>query len=77
MMPPIVALGIKNEPQGPPPLDFAKGQAFAVLNPGQSETATIQLESGTSYAFFCFIPDRGTAGPPHTAKGMLIEQKIS
>ncbi len=59
----------------PPPLDFTKGIGTAVLGPGQRLVTTLDLPVG-DYVLICFIPDSGTAGPPHLAKGMLQELKL-
>lgn len=65
------------EPPGPPPVDFEKGLATAVINPGQRVIVTLDLQAATNYVLLCFLPDKGTAGPPHVAKGMLAEARIS
>jgi hypothetical protein len=69
------AFASEGEPQGPPPVDFEKFVGTAVLGPKQSLVTTMNLPAGT-YAMFCFMPDPGTAGPPHVAKGMLQELKV-
>lgn len=63
-------------PEGPPPVDFEKAVGTAVVNPGQRIVATMNLQKGT-YVVVCFMPDKGTAGPPHLTKGMLTELKVS
>lgn len=70
------ALTSDKEPAGPPPLDFEHGLASAVIDGGQTIAITWDLKPGT-YALLCFMPDKGTAGPPHVAKGMLAELKVS
>lgn len=68
-------LASEEEPQGPPPVDFEGGVGSAVIDPGEFVDITLDLEAG-SYALICFMPDRGTAGPPHIAKGMITELKV-
>lgn len=70
------ALLSEEEPEGPPPIDFENVVATAVVNPGQRMVVNIRLGKGT-YAVVCFLPDKGTAGPPHATKGMLTELKVS
>lgn len=53
---------------GPPPFEDAGG--IAAISPGSSATFTVNLESGSSYAFICFVPDPAT-GAPHAALGMV------
>lgn len=62
---------------GPPPVDI-ENQAISssVMDGGKSEVITANLEAGT-YAFFCFISDKQTGGPPHVAKGMVSEVEVS
>jgi uncharacterized cupredoxin-like copper-binding protein len=71
------ALSEEGDPTGPPPVDFSKAVVGAVLDPGVQEFFTADLQAGTTYALICFIPDKGTAGPSHAAKGMLVELKVS
>lgn len=59
-----------------PPVDFEKGTFTAVFGPGDSGVMTMNLKAG-DYAVICFMPDKGTAGPPHVAKGMIKELKIT
>lgn len=58
-------------PDGPPPVDFARGSVTAVLEGGDSQITELYLDSG-KYAFICFVSDRA-GGPPHAAKGMINE----
>lgn len=67
----------EEEPSGPPPIDFDKAATSAVIDPGQSVVVTFELQAGTNYLLACFLPDKGTAGPPHAAKGMIAEEKIA
>ena len=60
----------------PPPVDFEKGSFSAVAGPGQTIVYDLDLAPG-HYAILCFMPDPGTAGPPHALKGMLDEFTIS
>lgn len=59
---------------GPPPVDFEKSTATAVLDGGTKQVAELTFQKG-KYAFLCFIPDRA-GGPPHVAKGMIQEVTI-
>ncbi len=59
----------------PPPLDFENSVALQALDAGQSEVTTVNFKPGR-YAFVCFLNDRA-GGPPHFAKGMLQEVKVS
>lgn len=68
-------LASEGEPQGPPPADFDKRVPTAVLGPSQALVTTMNLPAG-DYAVICFMPDPGTAGPPHVAKGMVQELKV-
>jgi hypothetical protein len=69
------ALLSEEEPEGPPPVDFEKAVATPVVNPGTRMVANIPLTKGT-YVVVCFLPDKGTAGPPHAAKGMISELQV-
>jgi hypothetical protein len=60
----------------PPPVDFEKGSFSAVAGPGDEIVYDIDLQAG-HYAILCFMPDLGTAGPPHAMKGMIDEFTIS
>jgi hypothetical protein len=62
-------------PEGEPPVDFESGVGTTVISSGRTEVVELDLKAGT-YALLCFMPDLGTAGPPHLAKGMLVELKI-
>lgn len=64
------------EPTGPPPIDFEKGFASTVIDPGRKMVVETDLVAG-EYVFACFMTDRGTAGPPHVAKGMIADVKVS
>ncbi|HUQ40228.1 MAG TPA: hypothetical protein VM030_08735 [Acidimicrobiales bacterium] len=70
------ALTSQEEPTGPPPIDFEKSVFTAVVSGGKSMVVDATLAAGT-YALLCFMPDKGTAGPPHVAKGMLVELKVA
>lgn len=65
-----------NGPSGPPPFDMEKSVELAVIGHGQSEVVPLQLEAG-KYVMLCFMPNYGTAGPPHAAMGMVQEVDIS
>ena len=64
-----------NDQSGPPPVDFEKGVQVSALDPGQSEVAQVNFAPG-DYAFVCFLTDHA-GGPPHLAKGMIKEFKVS
>jgi hypothetical protein len=66
------AFASQGPPTGPPPVDFEKSIGSAVAGPGESIVYKANLEAGR-YAAVCFLPDPGTAGPPHVVKGMLTE----
>jgi plastocyanin len=59
--------------KGKPPLR-KNGQATAVVEAGEGQTVTFDLEPGR-YAFYCFISDR-QGGPPHIFKGMIDEFEV-
>jgi hypothetical protein len=62
---------------GPPPLDIENAVVEStVIDGGKSELVTANLEPG-KYAFFCFISDKQTGGPPHVVKGMVSEVEVS
>jgi hypothetical protein len=63
-------------PSGPPPFDESKAVELAVLAHGQSEVVPVNLTSG-KYVMLCFMPNYGTAGPPHAAMGMVQEVDIT
>ncbi|MCA1830922.1 MAG: cupredoxin domain-containing protein [Actinobacteria bacterium] len=73
----VKAAVLSENASGPPPVDLEESQTAAVIAPGQTLTVSLTLAHGTHYAFLCFIPDRGTAGPPHVAKGMLVEKDVA
>jgi hypothetical protein len=62
------------EEKGPPPLIEKGTQATAVLEGGEAQLVTLDLDPGR-YALFCFITDRN-GGPPHALKGMVDEVKV-
>lgn len=57
--------------KGKPPLSEKGTQATAVIEGGEAQLVTLDLEPGR-YAFYCFISDR-QGGPPHALKGMVDE----
>jgi hypothetical protein len=69
------ALLSEEEPEGPPPVDFENAVATPVVSPGHRMVANMRLGKGT-YVVVCFLPDKGTAGPPHATKGMIAELKV-
>jgi plastocyanin len=60
--------------KGQPPLDPETSQSTAVIEGGESQLVTFDLEPGR-YAFYCFITDR-QGGPPHALKGMVDEIEV-
>lgn len=60
--------------KGEPPLSEEGTQATAVLEGGEAQLVTLDLEPGR-YAFYCFITDR-QGGPPHAFKGMIDEVEV-
>ncbi len=63
----------KNQ-KGKPPLSEEGTQTTAVIEGGESQLVTFELEPGR-YAFYCFITDR-QGGPPHALKGMVDEIEV-
>jgi hypothetical protein len=59
---------------GKPPLSEKGTQATAVVEGGESQIVTLDLEPGR-YALYCFITDR-QGGPPHAFKGMIDEVEV-
>jgi len=68
-----VEQAIKTE-KGAPPIEEKGIQGTAVIEGGESQLATLDLESGR-YALLCFISDR-QGGPPHALKGMVAEVEV-
>ncbi len=64
----------EGEASGPPPLDFEGGVGTAVLEGGTKQVTPLELKRG-KYALVCFISDR-KGGPPHVAKGMVVETTV-
>jgi hypothetical protein len=62
------------EEKGPPPLIEKGTQATAVLEGGEGQLVTMDLDPGR-YALYCFITDR-QGGPPHALKGMVDEVEV-
>jgi hypothetical protein len=60
--------------KGEPPLREKGTQSTAVLEGGEGQAVTFDLEPGR-YAFYCFISDR-EGGPPHVFKGMVDEIEV-
>lgn len=59
----------------PPPVDFQNATGAEAIDNGKAMVTTMTFKKGT-YAFVCFITDRA-GGPPHFAKGMIQEVKVS
>jgi hypothetical protein len=62
------------EEKGPPPLEEKGTKSTAVLEGGEAQLITLDLEPGR-YALYCFITDR-EGGPPHALKGMVDEVEV-
>jgi hypothetical protein len=60
--------------QGAPPLEEKGTKSTAVLEGGEAQLVTLNLEPGR-YALYCFITDR-EGGPPHALKGMVDEVEV-
>jgi hypothetical protein len=60
--------------KGKPPIAEEGGFETAVIEGGESQLVTTELEPGR-YAFFCFISDRD-GGKPHALKGMVDEIEV-
>jgi hypothetical protein len=65
----------EGEPVGPPPINFEAGVGTAVIDRGNAEVATLNLQAG-KYAMVCFVNDRA-GGPPHFTMGMLQEATVT
>jgi hypothetical protein len=68
------ALTFFKSEKGKPPLSEKGTQATAVIEGGEAQLVTLDLEPGR-YAFYCFISDR-QGGPPHAIKGMVSEIEV-
>ena len=62
-------------PSGPPPVDFQKGYASAVIEKSEGSMLTELTLSAGRYAMICFLTNRA-GGPPHIMKGMINEVVI-
>jgi hypothetical protein len=60
--------------KGKLPLEAKGSQSTAVVEGGESQVITLDLEPGR-YVLYCFISDR-TGGPPHVVKGMVDEVDV-
>jgi len=60
--------------QGAPPMEEKGTKSTAVLEGGEAQLVTLDLEPGR-YALYCFITDR-EGGPPHVFKGMVDEVEV-
>jgi hypothetical protein len=68
-----VEQAIKSE-KGQPPIDEEGTKNTAVLEGGEGQLITLDLEPGR-YALLCFISDR-QGGPPHALMGMVDEVEV-
>jgi hypothetical protein len=68
-----VERAIKSE-KGQPPIEEEGIRGTAVLEGGEDQLVTLDLEPGR-YALLCFISDR-QGGPPHAVKGMVDEIEV-
>jgi hypothetical protein len=60
--------------KGKPPFDEKSFQSTAVLEGGEGQLVTLDLEPGR-YVLFCFVTDR-QGGQPHALKGMVDEVEV-
>lgn len=60
--------------EGEPPLEEKGTESTAVLEGGEGQLVTMDLEPGR-YVLYCFITDR-EGGPPHVFKGMVDEVEV-
>jgi len=60
--------------KGKPPLKEKGTQTTAVIEGGEDQLVTLDLEPGR-YVLYCFISDR-QGGPPHVFKGMVDEVEV-
>lgn len=60
--------------KGQPPFDEEGFQSTAVIEGGEAQLVTLDLEPGR-YVLFCFISDR-EGGPPHALEGMVDEVEV-
>lgn len=60
--------------KGKPPISEKGTRSTAVLEGGEGQLVTLDLEPGR-YALYCFITDRD-GGPPHAFKGMIDEVEV-
>jgi len=60
--------------KGKAPLEEKGSQSTAVIEGGEGQVITLDLEPGR-YALYCFISDR-EGGPPHALQGMVDEVEV-
>lgn len=60
--------------KGEPPLEEKGTRSTAVIEGGEGQAVTLDLEPGR-YVLYCFISDR-QGGPPHALKGMVDEVEV-
>jgi hypothetical protein len=60
--------------KGKPPIEEEGTQSTSVIEGGESQIVTLDLEPGR-YILYCFISDR-QGGPPHALKGMVDEVEV-
>ncbi|HUR84939.1 MAG TPA: hypothetical protein VMY78_06300 [Solirubrobacteraceae bacterium] len=68
------AFSSDEEPEGPPPVDFAKSVGTVVIDGDIAQNITLDLAAGR-YAVICFLSDR-KGGKPHVAQGMIEELTV-
>lgn len=62
---------------GPPPFAGEENPVSStVMDAGVKQVVDLNLEPGR-YAFFCFVADKQTGGPPHVVKGMVSEVEVT
>jgi len=64
----------KSDGGGKPPVEEGPPVGTAVVEGGESQLTSFELEPGR-YALVCFISDR-QGGPPHVVKGMIEELEV-
>jgi len=70
----VRTFAVSENASGPPPIDFERTVATAVLDGRTQQVAQLDLSRGR-YALLCFIQDR-SGGPPHVVKGMISEVTV-
>lgn len=64
-------------PMGQPPLNFDAAVGTEVIEHNRKLVADVNIAMPGNYVMFCAVGDRDGKGPPHFAKGLLKEVKVS